>query len=340
MNFGEMLEILKDGKHRAYRANWNGILNEPDWFKHPKIGEYVPSMYIYCELGKSIPFENLGEPIKSWLGVNMDVQSHMNLVCKDQSFNYTKVMVGWGPSQIDMALDDWEICWQDIKLKVTQDEIIPGPVIRTKEEMDKFLDEEQKVKILPVEFAPKGEGITYIQVKSRKEIDISEEDWAKKAEEVLNDPEIEKRFDLNMDPEVLKEFHKSQALDQERLLKPLYDKDPSMFVMQPYAVLHDKLQKEKILWIDSDSKLVRAKLASDLFGGDFKDSGSRYLDLFLKQDDVIIVFGKGLKKEIQNQITDMGLTNKRLLSIEVKIEDIPLMKENIIKQLSEVWKDG
>jgi hypothetical protein len=81
-------------------------------------------------------------------------------------------------------------------------------------------------------------------------------------------------------------------------------------------------------------------IAVELFGGDYKDSASRYLDLFLQQDDLIIVFGKGLKKEIQNQITDMGLTNKRLLSIEVDLGDIPTIKENIIKQLSEVYKDG
>ena len=311
MNFGEMLKILKDGKHRAYRANWNGIkerkgtstlmqLNSRMTRKYedntsPLIKdvdyEKNPPMFIYVVKGRVIPNSEVREPLKSWLdGKDMDIADHIDMKTTDG-----KIVSGWLASQTDMLSDDWNI-----------------------------------IEPIPVKFAPKGEGITYIQVpKTQEEID-----FVKGAEEAI------KNIDLNMDPEVLKEFHKSQALDQERLLKPLYDKDPSMFVMQPYAVLREKLKKEKILWIDSDTKLKRSMIAVELFGGDYKDSASRYLDLFLQQDDLIIVFGKGLKKEIQNQITDMGLTHKRLLSIEVELGDIPTIKENIIKQLSEVYKDG
>jgi hypothetical protein len=253
--------------------------------------EKNPPMFIYVVKGRVIPNSEVREPLKSWLdGKDMDIADHIDMKTTDG-----KIVSGWLASQTDMLSDDWNI-----------------------------------IEPIPVKFAPKGEGITYIQVpKTQEEID-----FVKGAEEAI------KNIDLNMDPEVLKEFHKSQALDQERLLKPLYDKDPSMFVMQPYAVLREKLKKEKILWIDSDTKLKRSMIAVELFGGDYKDSASRYLDLFLQQDDLIIVFGKGLKKEIQNQITDMGLTHKRLLSIEVELGDIPTIKENIIKQLSEVYKDG
>lgn len=338
MNFGEMLEILKDGKHRAYRTGWNGIRSwnpltviqvpkemkereerfikgiedsiqsiQPDYLEDFKNPTYIelkkeralisPLMFIYVVKGRVIPNSEVREPLKSWLnGKDMDIVDHIDMKTTDG-----KIVSGWLASQTDMLSDDWNI-----------------------------------VEPIPVKFAPKGEGIQYVQVpktfkdeweKVKEDSGMNaeikrQEDWAKKAEEVLNDPEIEKR------------------LDQERLLKPLYNKDPSMFVMQPFAVLQDKLKDQKVLWIDSDPKLVRAKIAVDLFGGDFKDSGSRYLDLFLKQDDLIIVFGKGLRKEIQGQITDMGLTNKRLLSIEVKMDDIPTIKENIVKQLSEVLKDG
>jgi len=309
MNFGEMLEILKDGKHRAYRANWNGIkvwqgfniqsqsrVRPVEEFKKEKGDRFIqiptknPPMFIYVVKDRVIPNSEVREPLKSWLdGKDMDITDHIDMRTTDGKIS------SWYPSQTDMLSEDWNI-----------------------------------IEPIPVKFAPKGEGITYVQVpKTQEEID-----FVKRAEEAL------KTIDLNMNPEVLKEIHTQQALDQERLLKPLYDKDPSMFVMQPYAVLREKLKKEKILWIESDTKLKRSMIAVELFGGDYKDSASRYLDLFLQQDDLIIVFGKGLKKEIQNQITDMGLTNKRLLSIEVDLGDIPTIKENIIKQLSEVYKDG
>jgi len=86
MKFGEVIEILSDGKHRAYRKGWHG-----------------KNMFIYIEGGKIIPYDKLREPQKSWLGKDMEVAPHFNLYVDNV------VVTGWLASQTDMLADDWKI---------------------------------------------------------------------------------------------------------------------------------------------------------------------------------------------------------------------------------------
>lgn len=87
MKFGEIIEVCKDGQHRAARKGWNG-----------------KNMYIYIEIGKTIPFESLREPVRSWIATDMKVLPHWNMKSADGS-----IVVGWLASQTDMLSDDWEI---------------------------------------------------------------------------------------------------------------------------------------------------------------------------------------------------------------------------------------
>ena len=86
MNFGEVLEELRKGK-RACREGWNG-----------------KNMWIYIERGKTIPFDLLREPQRSWLGSDMKVKDHFNL--KNAQGD---IVVGWLASQEDMLADDWGV---------------------------------------------------------------------------------------------------------------------------------------------------------------------------------------------------------------------------------------
>lgn len=86
MKFGEVIEILSDGKHRAYRKGWHG-----------------KGMWIYVQTRKIIPYRVLHEPQKSWLGKDMEIAPHFNLYVDG------RVVVGWLASQTDMLADDWKI---------------------------------------------------------------------------------------------------------------------------------------------------------------------------------------------------------------------------------------
>ena len=87
MNFGEITELLRDGTRRACREGWNG-----------------KNMWIYVEVGKTIPFSVLRDPIKSWLNGDMIVLSHFNMKAADG-----KLVCGWLASQTDMLANDWMI---------------------------------------------------------------------------------------------------------------------------------------------------------------------------------------------------------------------------------------
>ena len=84
MNFGEVIEKIRDGQKRAARPGWHG-----------------KGMFIYVELGKTIPFSVLREPQKSWLKGDMKVLPHFNL------FTDGVIVTGWLASQTDMLALDW-----------------------------------------------------------------------------------------------------------------------------------------------------------------------------------------------------------------------------------------
>ena len=87
MNFGEIIESIRDGSRRAAREGWNG-----------------KGMYIYVELGKTIEFEKLREPIKSWLNGDMIVLPHFNMKSATG-----EIVVGWLASQTDILASDWNL---------------------------------------------------------------------------------------------------------------------------------------------------------------------------------------------------------------------------------------
>lgn len=88
MRFSDIIanEEFRNGKIRAARSGWNG-----------------KGMWIYVEVGKTIPFDKLREPIKSWLGGDMIVGSHLNMKAADGT-----LVSGWLASQTDMLAEDWE----------------------------------------------------------------------------------------------------------------------------------------------------------------------------------------------------------------------------------------
>jgi len=87
MNFGDIIEALRDGDKRACRSGWNG-----------------KKMFIYVEKGKTIPFKVLRNPIKDWLNGDMVILPHFNMKSADN-----KIVVGWIASQTDTFADDWEL---------------------------------------------------------------------------------------------------------------------------------------------------------------------------------------------------------------------------------------
>lgn len=88
MKFGEALEYIRDGTHRAYRKGWNG-----------------KGMWIYAEKGKIINSQHLRNPIKSWLNHhNMVILPHLNMKSKNGG-----IVVGWLVSQTDILANDWVV---------------------------------------------------------------------------------------------------------------------------------------------------------------------------------------------------------------------------------------
>jgi len=87
VKFGQIVEALRDGMHRAARAGWNG-----------------KDMWIYVEQGKTIPYDSLREPQKSWLGDDMRILPHFNIRNAKG-----RIVVGWVASQEDILAEDWEL---------------------------------------------------------------------------------------------------------------------------------------------------------------------------------------------------------------------------------------
>jgi Protein of unknown function (DUF2829) len=92
MNFGQALELLKQGKKLA-RKGWNG-----------------KGMFIYLVRGTDLKASNLRNEAKEHVGKNLKpfdnvvINSHIDMKAADGS-----IVVGWLASQIDMLADDWEI---------------------------------------------------------------------------------------------------------------------------------------------------------------------------------------------------------------------------------------
>ncbi len=84
MNFGDIIESIRDGQRRAARTGWHG-----------------KGMFIYVELGKVIPANALRQPQKAWLNGDMKILPHFNLYVDNC------VVTGWLASQTDMLADDW-----------------------------------------------------------------------------------------------------------------------------------------------------------------------------------------------------------------------------------------
>lgn len=86
MMFGEIYELIKDGKSRAARKKWRGL------------------KWIYVQPGRTIHFDELREPIKGWLGDHMITEPHNNLKAENG-----KIIVGWMPDSSEIYANDWEV---------------------------------------------------------------------------------------------------------------------------------------------------------------------------------------------------------------------------------------
>lgn len=90
MNFGQAIELLKQGK-RVAREGWNG-----------------KGMFIYLVKGTTVEAMDLRNEAGTHVGYNtppfqnVKISSHIDMKAADDS-----IVVGWLASQTDMLAEDW-----------------------------------------------------------------------------------------------------------------------------------------------------------------------------------------------------------------------------------------
>jgi hypothetical protein len=87
MKFGNIIEKIKNGKIRAMRKAWQG-----------------KNLFIYMEIGRTIPAIKLREPQKGWLG-GKDLKTSPHIVL----MNNGTVIPGYVVPMADLMADDWEL---------------------------------------------------------------------------------------------------------------------------------------------------------------------------------------------------------------------------------------